>query len=172
MLDIQMRGAEDLRKMARALREADKVGLGRELGKAIKDAAKPTERAIQESARNFQTHGVRRPGARRPFTRAMPSKGTRARIANAVKAEVRINEENPRVRFSVKNSQLPENLKGMPSKFDSPTPWRHPVLGNRNAWVSQTGSSWFWPPIRDRIKLFRAELDKALDRTREKLERS
>ena len=158
--------------MARALRLADKEGLRRELGRAIKDAAKPTERAIQESARNLQTHGVRRPGARHPFFGPSTPKGTRAAIANAVVAEVRINEENPRVRFAVKDSRLPENLKGMPSKFDSPTPWRHPVMGNREVWVSQTGSSWFWPPIRDRIKLFRAELDKALERTREKLERS
>ena len=157
--------------MARALREADEVGLRRELAKAIREAARPTLDALKDSARGIHTRGQRKPGAKHPFRGVTAPKGTRAKIADAVVADVRIDEENPRVRFRVATSKLPLPLKNMPRKFDGDT-WRHPVMGNREVWVGQSSDPWFWPPIRDHIKDFRAQIDLALDRVREKLERA
>lgn len=172
MLDVQVRGADKLRKVAAALREADKVGLKRKLGRAIKQAAGPTLDAVKESARSITTRGMRRPGALHPFDRVVAPKGTRRKIADAVTADVRISEDDPRVSFAVKNAKLPLELRNMPRKFDSGDVWRHPVMGNREAWVGQVGDPWFWPPIRDHIKDFRTQIDEALDATREEIERS
>lgn len=165
MITAQVHGSEELRHVARLLRQADKVGLKRKLGKAIKQAGDPTLRAVKESALGIQTKGIRRPGAKHPFLATVGSKGTRAAMANATVLESRINEDNPRIRFAVKNSRLPENLRGMQFKFNSEAVWRHPVMGNREVWVGQTGNPWFWPPIRDRIKLFRSEVDQAIAET-------
>lgn len=172
MLDVQVKGAEKLRAVAKALREADKVGLKRKLGAAIRRAAEPTVEAVKESARGISTHGFRKPGSLHPFDRPVAPKGTRRKIADAVVADVRVDEENPRVSFSVRGARLPLELKNMPRKFDSGQIWRHPVLGNRNAWVGQIAEPWFFEPIRDHIRDFRAEIDVALDETREEIERS
>lgn len=171
-LDVTIRGADKLRAVARALREADKVTLGRQLGKAIKDAAKPTLDDLRRSARDIKTTGYRKPGATRPFTAVVAPKGTRAKIAAACAAEVRLAGDDPRVRFRVQPTKLPEPIRTLPRKFDSAGTWRHPVMGNREAWVGQSGDPWFWPPIRDNIGTFRAEIDKALDAVKEKIERS
>jgi hypothetical protein len=172
MLDITIKGSEDLRKMARALRLADKEGMRRELGTAMREGGKPTLQAVKRSAENITTHGYSKPGAVHPFTKVMPQRGTRRKFADAATLDVKVEEENPRVRFRILEAELPPDLKGMARKFDSGKPWRHPVLGNRNAWVTQTGNPWFWAPIRDHIKDFRAAIDNALDRVRDKLARS
>jgi hypothetical protein len=170
-VDIKVRGAEKLRLMAKQLREADRVDLRRGLQRAIKQAARPTLDAVQQSARDIHTTGVRKPGARRRFVGATAPKGTREKIAGAVVADIKLGSggDDPRVAFRVASSRLPANIKNMPRKFDEGK-WRHPVMGNRDVWVSQTSTPWFWPPIRDHIRDFRAEIDKALEETRAKLE--
>lgn len=170
MLDVRIKGANDLRHMADLLRKADREDLGRGLGKAIRRAAEPTLRDVRESAKNIKTTGIRKPGARRPFVRVMPAKGTRAKIAESVTARVSVFAEDPRVQFRTGRG-LPPELAAMPRKFDQPGTFRHPVMGNREVWVSQRGDPWFWEPIKDNLKTFRAEIDRALDETRQMLER-
>jgi hypothetical protein len=169
MLDIQIDGANKLREMAIQLRRADKEHLGKELGKAIKRAAEPTLHDLRDAARAIKTSGVRKAGAKHPFVKVMPAKGTRAKIAESVTANVSVLAENPRVQFRTGRG-LPPELKVMPRKFDSPQ-WRHPVMGNRDVWVSQRSDPWFFEPIKNNLKTFRAEIDVALDNTREMLER-
>jgi hypothetical protein len=170
MLDIQVKGANNLREMAIQLRKADREDLGKELTKAVKRAAEPTLRDVRDSAKGINTTGVRKPGAKRPFVRVMPAKGTRAKIAGEVNFAVSVLAENPRVQFRAGRG-LPADLKAMPRKFDNPGTFRHPVMGNRDVWVSQTGDPWFFEPIRANLKTFRAEIDVALDNTRQMLER-
>jgi hypothetical protein len=169
-LDVQIKGANKLREMAIQLRLADKQVLGRELNKAIKDAATPTLKDIRDSAESLKTTGVRKPGAKHPFTKVMPPKGLRHKVAESVEAQVSVFAENPRVRFRT-GKGLPPELANMPRNLDSPGTFRHPVMGNREVWVSQRGDPWFWKPIERNLGTFRGEIDKALDRTREFLER-
>lgn len=169
-LDIQIKGAEKLRRMADRLRLAHKEVLGRELNTAIKAAAGPTLKDIRASAESLTTTGVRKPGARHPFVKVMPPKGLRHKVAESVEAQVSVLSENPRVRFRTGRG-LPPELANMPRNLDNPGTFRHPIMGNRNAWVSQRGDPWFWKPIEHNLPTFRGEIDKALDRTREFLER-
>jgi hypothetical protein len=169
--EITIRGTEKLRATAHALRQADRQDLLRGMQRAVRRAAKPTLRDVQDAAEHIRTSGVRKPGARRPFVAVMPPKGIRKKIAAAVVADVQLRGDEPLVRFRVSKARLPHNIKDMPRKFDDGT-FRHPVMGNRDVWVSQTSDPWFWPPIRDNVKTFRAEIDKAIDETRTKLEAS
>lgn len=174
LLDIQIKGANNLRTMAAALRKADREDLRKGLDRAIRKAAKPTLDAVQEGARNIQTTGYPRPPSarRRPFTAQLPAHKTREKIAKAVTADVSTAGEEARVSFRVRDTRLPEVLRGMPRKFDSGDKWRHPVMGNTEVWVDQRGKSWFFPPIRNHIKDFRAAIDAELDIVRAKLEAS
>lgn len=170
MLEVQIKGANKLREMAIQLRKADKEHLGRQLGQAIKRAAEPTLRDIRASAEALNTKGVRKPGAKRPFVRVMPPKGLRHKVAESVTARVSVLAENPRVQFRTGRG-LPPELANMPRHLDSPGTFRHPVMGNRENWVSQTGDPWFWKPIRRNLDTFRGEIDQALEDTRQMLER-
>jgi hypothetical protein len=170
VLAVQIKGANDLKAMADALRKADREDLRRGLDRAIRKAAKPTVAAVKDSAENIKTRGLRKPGSRRPFVHVVPPKGTRRKIAEAVTATVSTAGENPRVQFRVQSSRLPETLKNMPRKFDSGDVFRHPVMGNTEVWVGQTGTPWFFKPIKEKLPTFRAEIDKELDVVREKLE--
>lgn len=166
---VTIRGTEKLRAMARALREADREDLLRGMQRAIRRAAKPTLKDVQDAAEHIRTSGVRKPGARHPFVHAVAPKETRKRIAGAVVADIKLRGDEPLVRFRVAKSRLPHDIQNMPRKFDDGA-FRHPVMGNRNVWVAQTADPWFWPPIRDNVKTFREQIDKAIDETREKLE--
>lgn len=169
-LDLKVEGSNKLKAMADALRKADREDLRKGLDRAIKRAAKPTEDAVRHAAENIKTAGVRKPGARHPFVHVVAPKGTRKKIAAAVTSTVSTAGEDPRVQFAVKSARLPDVLKNMPRKFDSGTPWRHPVMGNTDVWVGQTSKPWFFEPIRQKLPTFRAEIDKELDVVREKLE--
>lgn len=170
-LEIQARGSESLRRMADALRRADREDLRRGLDRAIRRAAKPTVADLQEAARSIKTQGQRKPGAKRPFTKEVGAKGTRAKIAEAVAATVSTAGEDPRVRFQVRTSKLPAEIQNMPRKFDEGT-FRHPVMGNRDVWVTQTSDPWFFKPIRKNLDTFRAAIDAELDKVRANLEAS
>lgn len=168
MLDIQIKGAHKLREMADLLRAADKK-LGRQLTRAIKRAADPTVKDLQEAARGIRTSGVRKPGSRHPFLKEMPPKGTRAKIADSITSVVSVMSDNPRVQFRTGRG-LSADLKPMPRKFDE-AEFRHPVMGNRHVWVSQRSDPWWFEPIRKRLRTFREEIDRELEATREFLER-
>jgi hypothetical protein len=168
-IDLTIKGAEKLRAMAVALRAADKA-LPRKLRRAINDAAQPTLRNLRQAARDIRTRGEPKPGRKHAFRGPSTPKGLREKIANAIVIDVKLGDD-PKVAFRVDTSKLPENIQVMPRKFDQGGTFRHPVMGNREVWVSQTGDPWFWPPIRDNIKTFRAEIDKALEETRAEIER-
>lgn len=171
MLDVRVDGAEDLRRMARKLRQAHRVDLGRNLSKGLKRAAEPMKRAVQDGALGIETHGFRKPGAKHPFDKALPPKGTRQKIADAVTVDVRVSEENPRMSIRVAKAKLPAELKNMPPKFDSDKPWRKPTLGNRNAWTAQVGKPWFEKSGKGHFDIVVKESQKAIDETRDMLER-
>jgi hypothetical protein len=48
--------------------------------------------------------------------------------------------------------------------------WRHPVFGNRNVWVPQTGSPWFYPTLRAHTPAFRQAIVQAIRDTLDKLD--
>lgn len=171
MLDVRVEGAEDLRRMARKLRQAHRVDLGRNLSKGLKRAAEPMKRAVQDGALGIETHGFRKPGAKHPYDRASVPKGTRQKIADAVTVDVRVSEENPRMSIRVVKAKLPAELKNMPGHYDSGKKWRHPVDGNRNAWVGQIGKPWFEKSAKDHFDVVVKESQKAIGETRDMLEK-
>jgi hypothetical protein len=168
MLDVRIKGANDLRHMADLLRIAHREDLGRRLGKAVKTAGETTLSDLKKSAENIHTRGIRKPDAKHPFIHAVPPKGTRRRIAGSAEIRVSVLSDNPRVQFRIGRGL--EDLANLPRRLDEPGTFRHPIMGNREAWVAQTGDPYFWRPIRDNLDTFRARIDEALDETRQMLE--
>lgn len=184
-MHVKVRGAERFRDAARLCREAERADLRREMvkgmrsaGREILDDQRAEVRRLQISGRRFYGTGVKRVVGADGQTRQVPvryrpntrSTGLRDRVARSLALELK-STGSARVRFVAKPEKLPANERNMPRNLDNPKGWRHPVYGNRQMWVAQQGGSWFWPPIKRGIRVFRQRIDEAITATVNKIER-
>lgn len=166
-----VRGAEDLRRLAARLREAGRNDLRRELATAVKAAGEPTVAALRAKLSTLRIRGFTKPGRKRPYTRPAGPHALRATLAASIGMTVTMTPNGAKVTVTTGRGGLPANLATMPKRLDSARGWRHPVQGNREVWVKQLAGPWWWSAIEPNIKRFREEINKAIDRVTEKLER-
>lgn len=126
---VQFHGAEVFKRAARDLRAAGRKDLMNEMRRDIRTSAKPAVQAAKQAAR------------------AIPSKGRgtglRTRIAAAIGVQIRTGAKTAGVRIRVASSRMPADQRKLPRALDVSRGWRHPVYGNRNAWVTQDGHPYF-----------------------------
>ncbi len=171
MIEAKVEGAEDLRRVARALRRADRSDLSRQLTRAIRTAARPTVDDVRRTVRALPIQGFPYPGRKRAFHGFTPAPhALRESIAESVTTRISVSEDNPRVRFSA-GSGLGER-RTLPKRLDSVKGWRHPVMGNRVVWVRQVGKPWFGTTIRGHLGDFRREIGQALERVADQIRES
>jgi len=166
-LTLTMLGAADLKATAAALRRG-KGTLRRELTKAFRDAGQETLKRVKHNAETMRIRG-RRKGGRR-FTDHRPGTNIRQRIARVTELEVSTGSGDPRVKFVVRTDRLGD-ARNLPFHLDSGRVFRHPIMGNREAWAGQSGQPWFYNEIKKDIDVFRRECDEAIDRTIQQIER-
>lgn len=167
-LEVQIRGANRLDETVDRLRRANRTDLLRAMDRGIRKRAKPTVRDIKESAEHINTRGIRKPGAKRPYLAGSSSKGTRKKIAAAVSAVVSTSGEESKVAF--RESLTRAGLGNLPRRLDEPGTFRHPVQGNTDVWVAQTGDPWFFPPIKKNLPEIRAGIEEESQLALAKLE--
>jgi hypothetical protein len=182
---LQIRGSARFRQAATQLRQAGRVDLRREMvsrmraaGREVLDDQRAEVRRLPVSGERFYRSGARREVGADGRVRQVPvryrrdtrSTGLRNRVARSLSLEVKTGG-TPRVRFVAKPEKMPAGQQKLPRHLDNPRGWRHPVFGNTEMWVGQRGGSWFWPPIKRGIRLFRQRLDEAITATVEKIER-
>jgi hypothetical protein len=78
-------------------------------------------------------------GGEKPYSGFIGAGGITGRIAAATKVSI----TGRGVRIRVNNGSL-GNARKLPAYIDAGKTWRHPVMGNRRAWVSQTASEPGW----------------------------
>lgn len=184
-MHLKVAGSAKFRAAAQQLRQAGRVDLRREMVSRMRDAGREILDDQRAEVRRLPVSGQRfyRSGSRRevgadgrvrqvpvPYRRNTRSTGLRQRVARALSLEVKTSG-SPRVRFVAKPEKMPPGQEKLPRHLDNPKGWRHPVFGNTEMWVAQKGGSWFWPPIKRKIRLFRQRLDEAVTATVEKIER-
>lgn len=144
----------EYRALAHRLREADPT-LRRALQSRIREEGQPALTAVRAAAHNIQMSGG-----------PAGSTGLRDRIAAATRLHVQANGVQFRVHADAVDPKYGTTLTlGSEGKT-----WRHPVFGNRNAWVPQTGSPWFYPTLRAHAGAFRKAIIKAIHDTLAKLD--
>lgn len=142
-------GTAKFRRTARRLQEAKPI-ITTEAGREIVRASPPVLGAVQAQVR----------GASFP---AVPSKGggghtgLREHLATSTRsrpygAGVKFVVADPR---GQKMARLTEGTTGA-------TRWRHPVFGNRDAWVQQRADPWFFPTIRSKRPVFAGAVERAV----------
>lgn len=168
MLRLTIKGQDDLRQVAEALRRG-KGTLRSELTKALRDAGKTTLQRVKRNVETMQIRG-RRKGGRR-FTDRLPGTNIRHRISRVTELDISTSAGDPKVRFVVRSDRLGDASE-LPWHFDSGKVFRHPIMGNRKAWAGQSGKPWFYDEIKKDRDVFEQECDKAIRRTIERIERS
>lgn len=154
-------GGDQLHRVAKALRQAGRTDLQREVAKAVKKQAAPTLKDLRQAARTVQVRG-KRAGGKKPFTHVVTPKHLRERMAAATEVEYRANEREARLSFHVNPGRM-GGAKVIPRYIDLGKPWRHPIMGHRGRWAASEGKSWFFPPIKKDLPDIRRGISDALD---------
>lgn len=143
---IEVRGADQLAALARALKEAGEKGLQRELARGIAKAVRPFKAAVANSASD-----------------TLPSSGgLAARAAAGSVPRVRRNANGVRMVATGK-----QGLKGLRALNAGTV--RHPVYG-RDAWVSQSVAPGFWDrAVEEVAPEVRKGIEEAMDAVAKKI---
>jgi len=136
---------------------ADTSRLGLELTpqnlRAISNALKAEEDGKQlrkELTRNMRE--ALKPGAVRAKTSIMSMSSTtphdgpalKTAIARKIRPEVRITGKFPGAKIKAFKTKNIRNFPNAPKRTNRASGWRHPVYGNREVWVQQSGKvKWF-----------------------------
>lgn len=158
---IKIQGQDDFNRLKRALRDAGRGDLQRQLTREVRRVGDPALRAAQSGFRGISVQSSAGGGG---------SSGLRASVANAtairiVKGGISI-QVYPR---RMDNRHRPWG-RSLSYGLDGLGRWRHPVFGNRNVWVEQTGQEVFYRSLKRFESRWRAGIEKAMDETARKLE--
>ena len=128
-----------LKRVALALRaEENGKALARDLGKNIRAALAP---AVAEA----------RAGINAMSSQGLPVEGQplRQAIARRIRAQAKMSGRAPGARVRVSKKGMPRGFELAARRTNRRKGWRHPVFGNTDVWVAQTGRpGWFDDPMR------------------------
>lgn len=161
MAGVKIVGTEQFEVFARKAKAAGSEGKGliNELRRAMKDGAKPVTEDARSNVMALSSK-ARGSGARAARTAFRISKrkrglsehakakihahtGLRSSAARATQLQVTLGGKTVRARIRVNSSMMPADQRKLPAHMNSGR-WRHPVLGNKRAWVTQTVSPDHW----------------------------
>lgn len=165
-VSLTVAGQKELREVSERLKRGQGT-LRRELTSAFREAGQQTLERVRRNARTMRIRG-RRKGGRR-FTDHMAGTDIRNRIARVTELEVSTGAGDPRVKFVVRADRL-GNARNLPFHFDSGRVFRHPIMGNRQAWAGQSGEPFFYDEIKRDIDVFAGKCEDAIDRTIQQIE--
>lgn len=159
----------DLKAASKALRgHGDGKRLRKELIAELKAAAAPSLPRVKAAWLAAPSQDVRRSRSRA----AQPD--LRKLLADATWIQARLTGKEAGVRIRSDGRKMPDHLKAIPGHAEGirRRPWRHPVFGNRNVWVTQRRFPRFYAAAAvDELRARRACND-AIDKVFDQIERA
>lgn len=161
---LRIEGADQLRALSAKLATADKP-IKQELQRTLRAAAKPVLAEVKSTAlqggrsNSYATsaaaartyHAFTRSKAKnraRALNKAAEGSTLRQTIAAANAVSVSTASTGVNVTFKMRSSVLPPDQRKLGRKWNQAKGWRHPVFGDTEVWVSQTGTPYFDKVIR------------------------
>ena len=166
-MQLQLVDSGDLKAVSRALRnQADGRLMRRALMLELRQAAQPLVPQVQQAWRTAPGfRGHRRPG--QPNLRDL--------LAKATRVEARLTGKQAGVRVRTDGRRMPDQMKSLPGYAEGirRRPWRHPVYGNRDTWVTQQPFPRFYDAVAggDEVAARRA-VNQAVDKVFDQIERA
>ena len=188
MGDITINPGGDWSKTVKALKGADKI-IRLELGKEIRQVSAPIVADMRSAIKGWDsvatsTGGGRSQRARVHIERSRKATAARAvaqkrlarggfglrdTIAKSLQTKISLAGKRQGVRIRVDTGKLGHQARSLPRRIDTGT-WRHPVYGNRNAWVEQKGQSgWFSDTAARHLPGARRGIMAAMDKAMKKI---
>jgi hypothetical protein len=143
---------DGLAALVRAIRaEEDGKQLRKELAANMRDALRPgTEQAKNSIMGMVSLHG------------ATPA--LRTSIARKIRPEVKLGGRWSGARVKAFKTKNIRGFANAPKRTNRASGWRHPVYGNREAWVHQRGKlEWFDRAFRGREAMYKAAVEQAME---------
>lgn len=162
---VTLRGEKELRALARDLRRA-KGHFRQEMARALREPTDKGRKAAKRAIEDLNITGRRKGGER--FTAITVGGHIRARISRVIESDVSTSTDHPHATIVVRNERL-GNARNVPWHLDTGKLFRHPIMGNREAWAASKGAPWFYSSI-DRRDYERA-IDEGMTRVVEKIEK-
>jgi hypothetical protein len=151
--NIRLHSNKDLLAFKRHVGSVDK-GMRRKLNKGLREAVKPTLQHARSAVMRFPSHGTHHTGLRR-----------------AVANSLAITAAGGRVAIQIRHSKLPEGKENLPNRMEGiGGPWRHPVFGDRETWVTQPSYPWFYPTMRADRPQVEKSINEVIDAIAKELE--
>jgi len=125
--------SSNLRNVSNALKaEEDGKELRKELTKNMREALKPGAARAKSSIMSMAS------------TTPHSGPALKTAIARRIRPEVRITGKFPGAKIKAFKTKNLRNFPNAPKRTNRASGWRHPVYGNREVWVQQTGKvKWF-----------------------------
>lgn len=160
---IRISGQEKFAILAAEMRGPAQKAMRVALNKQLRVAVAPAVQEAKTAVRSLRIKSTRGGGRRQRMTKHGRHRGLRASIATGIRVKVGYGGRPSIVIVVTPN--LPADQQKLPRDTNRPGGWRHPVFGNRHAWVQQFGTNWFEPAILKHRNTIVTELTKALDDT-------
>ncbi|MGV9987728.1 hypothetical protein [Streptomyces olivaceus] len=124
---------QNLRNISRALRaEEDGKELRKELTRNMREALKPGAARAKSSIMSMAS------------TTPHSGPALKTAIARKIRPEVRISGKFPGAKIKAFKTKNLRDFPNAPKRTNRASGWRHPVYGNREVWVQQSGKvKWF-----------------------------
>lgn len=144
---------DGLAALVRALRaEEDGKQLRKDLAKNMREALKPAAAEAKSSIMAMSSAGLQTAPA------------LRSAIARKIRPEVKLGGRWSGARVKAFKTKNIRNFPNAPKRTNRASGWRHPVYGNREAWVTQRGKiEWFDQAFDGRHGTYKAAVEQAME---------
>lgn len=147
---IELRGSGELRRIATALRQIDNPELKKRFRRELRAAAQPLVPVVKASIWRIPSK--------------TGSGQLRTEMVRATRVESRTTGRHAGVAIRVDGRKMPPGKRRLPSYMEgSRKPWRHPVFGNREVWVTQKPNPYFYKVVRPAGLAARRAVNRVLD---------
>lgn len=169
---VKIEGTDELRDLAKRLRDAGDKKTLNALRKAIRDSAKPAVQDVADKVSSLNISGEKggtgrarlsgsgrtrrltydvlksRGDLTRVLERAHARAGLRATVARALTTQIAASGRSASARIKVDLNKMPPDQRKLPHWLEKGH-WRHPVFGSKSTWVGQDSTpGWFHETLR------------------------
>ncbi len=151
MNDWELRGGKDIKRVAAELRRMDDKEILKRFRKELRAAAAPMVPAVRASIAAIPVKGT------------SGSSGLRGSLQRATRLMLRTGGKMAGIRVLVDPKKMPEHEMSLPQMMEGVKPWKHPVYGNREAWVKQDPHPYFFKVVEPLGLRSRIAINRVLD---------
>lgn len=153
-MQVTIRDTGDLRAVSKALKQASNgKELGQQLRRELRAEIRPIVAKVKTAWRTAPSAGHPRRG--QPDLRRL--------LAKATGGQVRLTGREAGVRVRTDGRKLPAGMKALPTYAEgTKRPWRHPVFGDTDTWVTQRPFPQFFDAVRPDEDRARREVERAV----------